>query len=81
MMALPLILLIVTFVMRLVGWLFSRTAPRPGCWVAPVVLLAVAATGFFDCSYLRVDVLMSVAAIFALSASEFPKAVKEESNG
>ena len=82
MMALPLILLIVTFFMRLVGWLFSRTAaPRPGCWAAPAVLLAVAATGFFDCSYLRVDVLMAVAAILALSASEFPKAVKEGSNG
>ena len=81
MMALPLILMIVTFGMRLVGWLFVLTVPRPGCWIAPAVLLAVVATGFFDCSYLRVDVLMAVAAILALSASEFPKVRKEGSNG
>ena len=81
MMALPLILMIVTFGMRLVGWLFVLTVPRPGCWIAPAVLLAVVATGFFDCSYLRVDVLMAVAVILALSASEFPKARKEGSNG
>ena len=81
MMALPLILMLVSFFARLVGWIFVRTAPRPGCWVAPAVLLAVVAVGFFDCSYLRVDVLMAVAAILALSASAFPKARKGESNG
>ena len=80
-MALPLILLLVTYFTRLTGWLFARTAPQPGCWVAPAVVAAVAATGFFDCSYLRVDVLMAVAAVLALSASTFPKAVKGEKNG
>lgn len=81
MVALPLILMVVTYVARLVGWLFLRMAPQPGCWVAPAVVLAVVATGFFDCSYLRVDVLMAVAAVLALSASTFPKAGKGESNG
>ena len=42
---------------------------------------AVIATGFFDCSYLRADVLMAVAAVLALSASTFPKARKGEKNG
>ena len=81
MLALPLIMVTVTYFMRLVGWLFVRTAPQPGCWVAPVVLLAVAATAFFDCSYLRADVLMAVAAVLTLSASTFPKAGKEKPNG
>ena len=76
MMALPLLLMLVTYFAKLVGWLFVGTVPRPGCWVAPVVLAAVVANAFFDCSYLRVDVLMPVAAALALSAAEFPKAGK-----
>ena len=82
MMALPLVLMTVTYVVRFVGWLFSRRAPRPGCWTAPAVVLAVVATGFFDCSYLRVDVLMAVSAVLALSPSAFPmKAAKGEKDG
>ena len=81
MMALPLAIMLVSFFARLVGWLFVRTTPRPACVVAPAVLLAVAATGFFDCSYLRADVLMAVAAVLALSANAFPKAGKGKSNG
>lgn len=81
MMALPLILMLATYIRRLVGWLFARTAPQPGCWAAPAVLLAVGASGFFDCSYLRADVLMAVAAILALSACMFPKAGKGMKNG
>ena len=81
MMALPLILMLATYIRRLVGWLFARTAPQPGCWVAPAVLLAVVASGFFDCSYLRADVLMAVAATLALSACMFPKAGKGMKNG
>ena len=81
MMALPLILLLATYFIRLVGWVLSRTAPQTGCWVAPAVLAAVAVTAFFDCSYLRADVLMAVAAVLALSASTFPKAVKGEKDG
>ena len=80
-LALPFILMLVTYFARLVGWLFARIAPQPGCWVAPAVVAAVMTTGFFDCSYLRVDVLMAVAAVLSLSASTFPKAVKGEKNG
>ena len=81
MTALPLILMLTTYGIRFVGWLLSRKVPQPGCWAAPAVLPAVVATGFFDCSYLRVDVLMAVAAVLALSASTFPKARKGEKNG
>ena len=81
MMALPLILMLGTYFVRLVGWVMSRTAPQAGCWAAPAVLAAVASTAFLDCSYLRVDVLMAVAAVLSLSASTFPKAVKGGKNG
>jgi len=81
MMALPLILMLTTYGIRFVGWLFSRKVPQTGCWTALAVLSAVVATGFFDCSYLRADVLMAVAAVLALSASTFPKAGKGEKNG
>jgi len=81
MTALPLILMLTTYGIRFVGWLFSRRVPQTGCWVAIAVLPAVIATGFFDCSYLRADVLMAVAAVLALSASTFPKAGKGERNG
>ena len=81
MMALPLVLMLVTYGRRFVGWLFVRTAPQPGCWVGPAVVLAVAATGFFDCSYMRADVLMAVAGTLAISASSFPKAEKGGNNG
>ena len=81
MMALPLVMLLVTYFVRLVGWLFTRTVPQAGCWAAPVVVAVVVATGFFDCSYMRADVLISVAAVLAISASTFPKALKGEGNG
>ena len=81
MMALPLVLMLVTYGRRLVGWLFVRNAPQPGCWIGPAVVLAVAATGFFDCSYMRADVLMAVAGALAISASMFPKAEKGGNNG
>lgn len=81
MMALPLALMLVTYCRRLVGWLFVRTAPQPGCWAGPAVVLAVAATGFFDCSFMRADVLMAVVGALSISASTFPKAVKGGNNG
>ena len=81
MMALPLIFLLVTYFVRLAGWLFTRKAPQPGSWLALPVLLAVVATGFFDCSYLRVDVIVSVAAVLSLSASTFPKIARGGGNG
>lgn len=80
-MAVPLILLLATYMWRLVGWLLVRTPPQPGCWMALPVLLAVVAMGCFDCSYLRADVMMAVAGILALSASSFPKAAKGGKNG
>lgn len=81
MMALPVLFLLVVYLRRLAGWLFVRTFPQPGCWAAPAVLMSVTATGFFDCSYLRADVLMAVAGMLSLSASSFPKAGNGGKNG
>lgn len=74
--ALPTLYLAASWLRRLVGWLFVRTAPQPACWAGPVACAAVVATGFFDCSCLRADVIMAVSAMLALSASSFPKKAK-----
>ena len=74
MLALPLLIMLGTYFVRLYRWALTRTAPQPGCWAGLAVVGAVVATGFFDCSYLRADVLIAVSAVLALSASTFPKA-------
>jgi hypothetical protein len=72
--ALPALFLIFTFLRRLVNWLLHITCPTPGCWMGPAVLLSTIASAFFDCSFMRADVILAAGGVLALSASSFPKA-------
>ena len=73
MFALPVLFMAFTFVRRVVTWAFTRTAPQPACWAGPIAFAAVAVSAFFDCSFMRADVLVAAGGFFALSASSFPK--------
>lgn len=71
---LPILFLAFTYVRRLVTWAFTRTMPPPACLAGPVATAAVVASSFFDCSFMRSDVILAAGGLFALSASSFPKA-------
>ena len=58
---------------RAAGCVRARRLPGPTVLAAPLAIAALAATAFFDCSLLRVDVLVIAGAILAVSAKSFPK--------
>jgi O-antigen ligase len=68
--ALGLAFLAWTYFTRLVKS-FGRGWWRPACLVGPLVVMALTALAFVDCSYLRSDVLMPSAVAIALSACAF----------
>lgn len=68
--ALGLAFLAWTYFSRLVKS-FGRGWWRPACLVGPLVVMALTALAFVDCSYLRSDVLMPSAVAIALSACAF----------
>ena len=70
---LPFGFLLFTYVRRLVGGVRVRALPHPVCLIAPVALALFVATGFVDCSPLRVEVLMAMSAYLAVSAAAFPR--------
>lgn len=72
MLGLPLAVLVFTYGKRLFDGVVSREIPHPACWVAVLALAALAFVGFFECSFLRVELLMGMGMLFALSASSFP---------
>lgn len=76
-LALPVAFMAFTFIRRLVSWFFTYCMPPPACLAGLLALVAVAASAFFDCSFLRADVMLAVAGLFALSASSFPKTGRE----
>ena len=48
--------------------------------LGPVVILVLTALAFFDCSFLRVDVLLAAAATMALSTAAMPEDRRDDSN-
>ena len=71
---LPFGFLVFTYFRRLIGG-FGRgwELPHPACLVAPIALLLLAADGLVDCSALRVEVLMVVFVLLAVSAASFQR--------
>ena len=71
--ALPFGFMLFTYFRRAAGCVRARRLPGPTVLAAPLAIAALAATAFFDCSLLRVDVLVIAGAILAVSAKSFPK--------
>lgn len=69
---LPLVFLAFTYFKRLVGGIAAREWPRPAILAGPLALVVVGAVSFFDCSFLRADVLSALGALLVISASAFP---------
>ena len=77
---LPFAFLSVTYVRRLVEWMGGWTLPHPACLIAPLALVSFAATGFFDCSPLRIEALMAMCSSLAVSAVSFQR-MRGDRNG
>ena len=70
---LPFGFLLFVYVCRLIGGVSGWKLPLPACIVAPLVFLLFVADGFFDCSLLRVEVLLATGALIVISAVSFPR--------
>ena len=70
---LPFGFLLFTYVRRLAGGVRAHALPHPACLIAPVALALFVATGFVDCSPLRIEALMAECAYLAVSAAAFPR--------
>ena len=70
---LPFGFLLFTYGRRLVGGMRARVFLHPACLIAPLALALFVATGFVDCSPLRVEALMAMCAYLAVSAAAFPR--------
>ena len=70
-LTLPVVFILVTFVMRLIG-AWGRRVFFPLCGLGLVAVLVVAAEGVFDGAPTRPDVILAVGSFLALSASAFP---------
>ena len=75
---LPFGFLLFTYIRRLIGGIAGFEMPYPVCIVAPVVLALFVATGFFDCSSARADVLLATGSLVAVSAVSFPRVRRRE---
>ena len=70
---LPFGCLLFTYVRRLIGGITSLELPHPACIVAPVVFVLFVVVGFFDCSPARVEDLLAMGSLAAISAVSFPR--------
>ena len=70
-MALPVGFMIFSYGWRMVEGILVRSMPHPACLLAPLVLSVAGVVGVFDCSVLRVDVLLAPLAMLAVSANSF----------
>ncbi len=73
MLALVASMLALTYCRRLIGWFKTHRVPRPTVLLAPVLLVAIGVITCYDCSFLRVEVLMAIGMVMALSAAAFPR--------
>ena len=74
--AAPFCFLCFTFVRRMLGMFQNVCFPHPACLLGLLAFVAFVASGFFDCSLLKVEVLLATGAIMAVSAASFPKGKK-----
>lgn len=70
---LPLGFLLFTYFKRLVGGVMAREWPHPAFLAGPLALTVAAVFSFFDCSFLRADVLAVLGALLSIAAGAFPK--------
>ena len=70
---LPFGFLLFTYFRRAAGCVRAGRLPGATSLMAPLALVALVGTAFFDCSLLRADVIVVVGAIIAVSAKSFPK--------
>ncbi len=82
----PLFFLAWTYVIRALAAFGNVIAKRrlssiatfhPLCWLGPVVVAVTVACGFIDHSFWRAEVIMAVAAMFAMAGSAFPVVAKQ----
>ena len=78
-LAIPLMILIVTFVRHLIGAWPMRFLPNPAVFLLPLVFIALALVGLFSGVFLRPDVLVTAGALGAVSANSFVRR-KEKKN-
>ena len=67
-----------TYVRRMIGAFKAWQWPHPVSFAAPLAILATALAAFFDCSFMRADVIIAIGAAMAVAAGAFPK---EKSDG
>ena len=66
---LPYGFLLLAYVRRMFSGEWEWALPHPVCLIAPTAFLLLAASGFFDCSSLRAEVLTATCAFMAVSAA------------
>lgn len=76
-LAVPLVLMLVTYVHRLIFGL--KTMPHPLACAAPLLLIVAALEMLTDCSFLAPSVMLPMFALLSLSAYAFPK--EKQSHG
>lgn len=74
--AAPFCFLCFTFFRRMFGIFRNIHFLHPACLLGLLALTAFVSAGFFDCSPLKVEVLLATGAIMAVSAASFPKGKK-----
>lgn len=74
-LAVPLVLLLVTYVRRLVLGVM-RSMPNPLSWVGFLILIVAALETLFDASFLAPGTAVALVSVFALSAAAFPKEMR-----
>lgn len=75
-LAVPFVFLMFAYVRRLIVELRNRHVPHPACVVAPLAALAIAVISIVDCTLMRMDFMLALCAVFALSANSFHKEKK-----
>lgn len=70
-LAVPLVLLLVTYAIRLVGGI--RVLPHPLAWLMPILLLIAVGSMLVDSSFLSPQTIVPLLASFSISANSFAK--------
>lgn len=73
MVALPIGMLFVSYVIGVWRGIVSRGLPHPMCFAGVFALAAVVTMAFVDTTFLRPETVLGVCAMMALSANSFPK--------
>ena len=73
MVALPVGMLFVSYVIGVWRGIVSRWLPHPMCFVGVFAFAAVVTMAFVDTTFLRPETVLGVCAMMALSANSFPK--------